>query len=356
MYSRSMWSRNSRSGSAPRLGGQLDARQLGRASRAPRAGGARPRRRSPRADRRRRCSRPHRITSRSTTLRSSRTLPGQSYAGQHRRAPRRIDRLRLRCRSRRQHSRRTTRDSSGMSSARSRSGGARSGTTLRRKYRSSRNCPAATAACEVAVGRGDHAHVDLQRLLAADPRELAGLQHAQHLGLRRQRSCRRSRRGRACRRRRARTGRACGAVAPVNAPRSWPNSSLSISSGGIAAQLTLTNGLSRQRAVAVDRARDQLLAGAALAGDQHARCGSARPSRSGANSVAHRRALADHLAALVDRRAQAAGPRAHIARRSSALRSVTSTRSRSSGFSMKSNAPSLASRAPRPSAWRARRS
>src|SRR5450432_2104633 len=36
---------------------------------------------------------------------------------------------------------------SGMSSARSRSGGARSGTTARRKYRSSRNVPAATAAC-----------------------------------------------------------------------------------------------------------------------------------------------------------------------------------------------------------------
>jgi hypothetical protein len=34
------------------------------------------------------------------------------------------------------------------------------------------------------------------------------------------------------------------AVAPVNAPRSCPNSSDSISSGGIAAQLTLTNGLS----------------------------------------------------------------------------------------------------------------
>ena len=32
------------------------------------------------------------------------------------------------------------------------------------------------------------------------------------------------------------------AIAPVNAPRSCPNSSLSISSGGIAAQLTLTNG------------------------------------------------------------------------------------------------------------------
>ena len=32
------------------------------------------------------------------------------------------------------------------------------------------------------------------------------------------------------------------ATAPVKAPRSWPNSSLSISSGGMAAQLTFTNG------------------------------------------------------------------------------------------------------------------
>ena len=46
------------------------------------------------------------------------------------------------------------------------------------------------------------------------------------------RACRRPRRGRACRRRPARTCRLRAAIAPVNAPRSWPNSSLSMSSAG----------------------------------------------------------------------------------------------------------------------------
>ncbi len=58
---------------------------------------------------------------------------------------------------------------------------------------------------------------------------------------------RRSRRGRACPRPPPRSGRCAGAVAPVNAPRSWPKSSLSISVGGSAARLTATNG-SRARA------------------------------------------------------------------------------------------------------------
>ena len=35
-------------------------------------------------------------------------------------------------------------------------------------------------------------------------------------------------------------------VASVNAPRTWPNSSSSISASGIAAQLTTTNGASRR--------------------------------------------------------------------------------------------------------------
>ena len=39
----------------------------------------------------------------------------------------------------------------------------------------------------------------------------------------------------------------CRSVAPVNEPFSWPNSSDSISSSGMAAQLTCTNGPSRRR-------------------------------------------------------------------------------------------------------------
>ena len=58
-------------------------------------------------------------------------------------------------------------------------------------------------------------------------------------------------------------------IAPVNAPRSKPNSSDSSSSVGSAAQFTFTNGLSRRERASVDRAGDELLAGAALAADQH---------------------------------------------------------------------------------------
>ncbi len=39
-------------------------------------------------------------------------------------------------------------------------------------------------------------------------------------------------------------------TAPVNAPRAWPNSSLSISSSGMAAQLTSMNGPARRRLIA----------------------------------------------------------------------------------------------------------
>ena len=57
----------------------------------------------------------------------------------------------------------------------------------------------------------------------------------------------------------------------MNAPFSWPNSSLSISSVGIAAQFTLTNGPAGKRAFGVDVRGQQFLAGAGFAGQQHAR-------------------------------------------------------------------------------------
>ena len=57
-------------------------------------------------------------------------------------------------------------------------------------------------------------------------------------------------------------------AAPVNAPFSWPNSSLSSSSAGSAAQLTFTNGRSFRGRSLVDRARHELLADAALAADE----------------------------------------------------------------------------------------
>ena len=63
--------------------------------------------------------------------------------------------------------------------------------------------------------------------------------------------CRRSRRGRACRRRPPRRARAWRGRRPVKAPRSWPKSSLSSSVSGSAPQLTAT----KRRAGARDSAR-----------------------------------------------------------------------------------------------------
>ena len=97
---------------------------------------------------------------------------------------------------------------------------------------------------DVAVGRGDHAHVHLLAALRAQGLELALLQDAQELGLQ---------------------GRAHGpdlvqedgaAVGegelallvgggPVKAPRTWPNSSDSSRVSGMAAQFTLMSGMSR---------------------------------------------------------------------------------------------------------------
>ena len=113
--------------------------------------------------------------------------------------------------------------------------------------------------------------------------------------------------------------------APVKAPRSWPNSSLSSRSFGIAAVLMATNGPLRARAVLVQRVRDQFLAGAALAGDQHRDVALAQPA-DGAEHVLHRRRLAEHLGHL-RLRARRAPPRAGSRRRarrisSTALRHV----------------------------------
>src|SRR5207342_897209 len=80
------------------------------------------------------------------------------------------------------------------------------------------------------------------------------------------------------------------ATAPVKAPRSWPKSSDSISSSGTAAQLTSTKGPSAR----VDGARDQLLAGAALAVDEDA-AGGRRRDRDLLAKLFDHGALADDL-------------------------------------------------------------
>ena len=71
-----------------------------------------------------------------------------------------------------------------MSSGRSRKGGRRIGTTLRRKNRSSPKSPLLDREAQVLVGRRDDPHVGLDRRAAADGRVFALLQHAKKAGLR----------------------------------------------------------------------------------------------------------------------------------------------------------------------------
>ena len=131
-----------------------------------------------------------------------------------------------------------------MSSRRSRSGGTRHRDDVE---------PVVEVLAEAAASRPRRAR---SRLVAATMRtstvrvlppppsalDLALLQHAQQLHLHVAARSRRSRRGTACRRRPLEAAVARASTAPVNAPFSWPNSSLSSSVSGIAAQLTATNG------------------------------------------------------------------------------------------------------------------
>ena len=70
-----------------------------------------------------------------------------------------------------------------MSSRRSRSGGRWTSIVFRRNSRSCRNRPAGDFGVEIGVGRRDQPDVDLARLGRSEPLELAGLDHAQQLGL-----------------------------------------------------------------------------------------------------------------------------------------------------------------------------
>jgi hypothetical protein len=98
---------------------------------------------------------------------------------------------------------------------------------------------------EVLARRGDDANVDFDGLYAADAREFAFLQNLQQLGLRH---------GTEVPDFVEEQGAAVGelelptrrAVASVNEPFSWPNSSLSINVSGRAAQFNAINGRSRR--------------------------------------------------------------------------------------------------------------
>ena len=98
---------------------------------------------------------------------------------------------------------------------------------------------------QAAVGRGDEPHVDRHVVVGADAADLAALEHAQQLGLQVERQL-----ANLVEEHGAAGGRLEHALArdtaPVKAPRSWPNSSLSSRLGGIAPQSTTRNGLSRR--------------------------------------------------------------------------------------------------------------
>ena len=107
----------------------------------------------------------------------------------------------------------------------------------------------------------------------------------------------------------ARTGPRASLRASVKAPCTWPKSSLSSSASGIAAQLTATKGRLLRRLRAMERARDELLARAALAGDEHRRRRSRRRGRAGRRPAVIGRARAEEVVearrALGDRAPQA---------------------------------------------------
>ena len=83
-------------------------------------------------------------------------------------------------------------------------------------------------------------------------------------------------------------------MAPVKAPRTCPNSSDSSRVSGSAAQFTETNGRVSALAVVVDHPRDELLPGPALAVDEHRRVEGSHPRRH-LEHLPHAGAVGDEL-------------------------------------------------------------
>ncbi len=146
-------------------------------------------------------------------------------------------------------------------------------------------------AAQILAGRRDDAQVDLDRLVAADAAELALLEHAQELGLEIERQLAELVEEHGAVRLASSNAPWRAATAPVNAPFSWPNSSLSISVPATAPQSTTMNGCSRRGDSCVQGPRDHVLAGAGLALDQHRGVGR-RDALDQAEDLAHRDATA----------------------------------------------------------------
>ena len=120
---------------------------------------------------------------------------------------------------------------------------------------------------QVAVGRGNDAHVDRYRLGAADRTDLILLQHAQQFDLQAHRHVADLIEQQACRRSRSRTGLSASGWRRRRRLSRGRTARTPADSSAMALQLMETNGLLRPGARLVDRAREQFLAGAALAGD-----------------------------------------------------------------------------------------
>ena len=185
------------------------------------------------------CRRRSRITARSMQFCSSRTLPGHGYACSSSSAA--GDSVSGFLFSRGRTARRSGAPGSATSSARSRSGGIWIGNTDSRKYRSSRNWRSATrcfrlrlvaattrtSTCSDCVPptRSNCFSSSARRILACSASGRSPISSRNSVP-----RCASSKRP------------GLRAAAPVNAPFSWPNSSVSSSVSGIAAQLIATNG------------------------------------------------------------------------------------------------------------------
>ena len=123
-------------------------------------------------------------------------------------------------------------------------------------------------------------------------------------------------------------------TAPVKAPRSWPNSSLSMSSSGIAAQLISMNGLSRRRLwKCTDRATSSLPVPFSPVMRTEALVGATIRICSLSLSIAAELPIISWLCSTSPR-SEAFSSLSRVMAR--AFSTVTTTFSRESGFSMKS--------------------
>ena len=164
-----------------------------------------------------------------------------------------------------------------MSPGRSRRAGTLIGTTFSRKNRSSRKRAGPGGQFEIAVRRGDHAHVDAFGAAAADLLDLALLQRAQDLGLGAQAHVAdlvEEQRAAVGLRELAGAGLDRARVAALHRAEQLALDELFGDRGAVHLDERALGAL----AGVVQRARHQLLAGAALAADQHARRVSAPPA------------------------------------------------------------------------------